>query len=369
MREKAFIPALTGIRAVCVYFIFFYHLNPFNELTQPQWHLLFGQFYTFLTFFFVLSGFVICHKYYEIGSLKKTALYNYFINRMSRVFPILFILITITFILYYRAGLGTAAASVKLYLLNVTLLKGFSSEYHLTGIGPSWSMSVEELFYALSPLLFLWVKKLRHFAVFILLFYALGILLTFVFSRLSFEGFFSDYLFTFYTTFFGRVFEFACGVYLALLVKGKMQSRLLEKIGAAGLYIGIGIVVLAVAAQYYIAGYYGVANAANCWPGLLANNLLMPIGISCVFYALIYHKSWLQTFLSSKPLVALGNATYSFYLLHTSFVLAVINKYISHNIVISFLVMVPVALIFHRLVEQPLAVFFRRRFTKKTPAA
>ncbi|HEX2682382.1 MAG TPA: hypothetical protein VHL77_00520, partial [Ferruginibacter sp.] len=85
MNDKKFIPALTGIRAVAVYFIFFKHLNFFSPQTQPDLYLFVNQFYTFLTFFFVLSGFLIYYKYHEISSLNRTKLYNYFINRISRV--------------------------------------------------------------------------------------------------------------------------------------------------------------------------------------------------------------------------------------------------------------------------------------------
>ncbi|MEP6675117.1 MAG: acyltransferase [Ferruginibacter sp.] len=278
MKDKSFIPALTGIRALCVYFIFFYHLNFFSPEKEPALHCIFDQFYTFLTFFFVLSGFVICHKYYGISSLKKKDLYNYFINRISRVFPILILLISITFLLGYRQGLyGSGANTVKLYLLNITLFKGFSSEYYLTGIGPSWSMSVEELFYTLSPLIFLYTKKVSSLIKFVLIFYGIGILLTFIFTQHPFEGFFSSYIFTGYTTFFGRIFEFACGIFLAMLVKEKYQSRLLKKIGARSLYIGLIIIVISIALLYSVAQHYQAFHAHDTWPGLAVNNLLMPV--------------------------------------------------------------------------------------------
>jgi peptidoglycan/LPS O-acetylase OafA/YrhL len=159
VQDKKFIPSLTGIRAISAYFIFFYHLNFFSSEKNPFCFLLLNQFYTFLTFFFVLSGFIICHKYYEINSLKKRDLYNYFVNRFSRVFPILFILISITFLLQYIYNADSLKDILKIYFYNITLLKGFSTDYKLTGIGPSWSMSVEELFYMLSPFLFFFINK------------------------------------------------------------------------------------------------------------------------------------------------------------------------------------------------------------------
>ena len=182
MKDSKFIPALTGIRAVAVYMIFFKHLNFFSPAQQPGAFLLVNQFYTFLTFFFVLSGFLIYHRYHEISSLKRKDIYNYLINRISRVFPVLIILISITFLLGYKDGLYSGKEAVKLYLLNISLAKGFSSTYLLSGIGPSWSMSVEELFYILSPLIFFYTTKLSSLIKFVLIFYATGLLITLVFS-------------------------------------------------------------------------------------------------------------------------------------------------------------------------------------------
>ena len=356
-----FIPALTGIRAICVYFIFFYHNHKLTPLENPKSFILFNQFYTFLTFFFVLSGFVICHKYYSISSLKRKDLYNYFINRFSRVFPVLFILISITFLLQYLYHADTAGHIIKTWFYNVTLLKGFSSEYFLTGIGPSWSMSVEELFYALSPFIFLYATKTSSLLKFVLLFYSLGILITFIFTRFNADGFFSSFSFTFYTTFFGRVFEFVCGIYLAMVVKGKFKKGLFEETGNASLYLGIAVIILSITGLYFTSKVYNVAHGIEAWPGLLLNNVCMPIGITFLFYSLIYYKSFLQQFLSSRLMVALGNSTYSFYLLHTCFIFTWMNKYLGKNIFINFFAMIVFAFIFYKTVEQPLANFLRKK--------
>jgi peptidoglycan/LPS O-acetylase OafA/YrhL len=365
MNDKKFIPALTGIRAVAVYFIFFKHLNFFSPETQPGLYLFVNQFYTFLTFFFVLSGFLIYYKYHEISSLNKTKLYNYFINRISRVFPILIILISITFLLGYYHGIYAGKEAIKLYFLNISLLKGFSSTSLLTGIGPSWSMSVEELFYLLSPLIFLFTKKVSSLIKFVLLFYLLGVLITYAFSLHPIGGFFSDNIFMLNYTFFGRVFEFACGIYLAMLVKGKIKPLISKPSGKIILYAGLLIVAASVTILFLIAGNYKIAHATDVLPGILINNLLMPLGIVFIFYSLIYQKSLLQQFLSSKLMVALGNSTYSFYLLHTTFILTYIHKFISSNVFVTLIVMIIISFIFHKTVEQPLAIFLRRKLSRK----
>lgn len=364
-KSQNFIPALTGIRGVSVYFIFFYHNNIFSVSDSPRSFNFVNQFYTFVTFLFVLSGFVICHKYYSISSLNKKDLYNYFVNRFSRIFPILFILTTATFLLQYLYHLDTPSHIIKTWFYNVTLLKGFSSEYYLTGIAPSWSLTPDWFFYTVCPFIFFYMAKPSSLIKVILLFYILGILITFMFSSFNIKGFFSSYAFTFFVTFFGRVFEFACGIYLAMVVNGKFKKRLLEKIGKFSLFYGLFIIFLALTGLYLITQIYNVPNGSDVWQGIVINNIVMPIGITILFYSLIFHKSHLQIFLSTGIMIALGDATYSFYLLHTSFILNWITKFLGRNIFISFFAMLIFSYCFYKVVEQPLSKFFRKKLHTK----
>ena len=364
IKKKEFIPSLTGIRAIAVYGVFIKHFNVFSPELHPGAYLFLNQFHAFLTFFFVLSGFVICHKYYEIRSLHRKQVYNYFVNRISRVFPILFVLITITFLLlHFRTNNHTDIA--KTYFYNVTLLKGFSSEYYLTGIGPTWSMSVEELFYALSPFLFFYITKPGRLINFVFIFYLLGVIITFIFSHLNADGFFSDYQFTFYVTFFGRVFEFACGIYLALIVRSKLNNKVFKKIGSHATLIGVILICIFLILQYLTADYYHVNSAIDTIPGLILNNICMPAAIIIFFYGLIYGDSSIKTLLGSGIMTALGNASYSFYLLHTSFVLNLITKFVSSNILVIFIIMIVISLCTYRFFEQPITIYLRKKFSMK----
>lgn len=357
-----FLPALTGIRALCVFLIFFKHFNPFSET-----HALYAfthQFFSFLSFFFVLSGFLITYRYFTTGTLKRSTIADYLVNRMSRVFPILILLISATFFLKWMLDEPGSQSLTKTYLYNITLLKGFSSEYYLTGIGPSWSMSVEELFYLIAPLIFLWVKKPGGLIAFVLYMYILGVLLTFCFRLFPLDGFFSNYHFTFLTTFFGRAFEFACGIYLAYVVQGRFSNRLLQRIPYPTL-TGCTLVLAVIIAQYGIAVHYGTVNGVDTWWGLCINHLVLPVGIMIVFYGLIYEQSLLKSLLSTPWMLRMGNATYSFYLLHTSFVAGWIALYIHPNVWIIFLCMIIVSLLFHAMVEQPAATIIRKWWNRR----
>lgn len=367
MPKKGFIPALTGLRAICAYGIFFYHLNVFSQVSQPELHRFMGQFYSFIPFFFVISGFVIFFNYYKEEGYTKNELYNYFVSRFARIFPLLILLNACIFFLSYRENIYTAAQSVKLFFLNISLSKGFSSVYLLTGVGPSWTNSVEEIFYLIAPLIFLLHRKKYFLVKMVLLFYSLGISISFIMSRVDFEGFFSDYAFTFYFTFFGRAFEFAAGIYLAQLYMGLKTNRLLSAIGRSTVYIGPLLIGLCFLAQYFIARYYGVAHANEVWPGIFVNNICFPVAIFLFLYSLLYHKSLLQRFFSIPMIVKLGNATYSFYLLHTTFVLSYIYKFISKNIFITLIIMILIAYLVYKTIEQPLAKLIRKKLSRPVP--
>ena len=363
--NKKFIPALTGLRAICAYGIFFYHVNPFSKELQSSLFTIFDQFYSFIPFFFVISGFVIFYTYYKPERYTGADLRRYFISRIARIFPILIILNTLVFLLGYKENLYSGFEAIKLYLLNITLLKGFFSNFFLTGIGPSWTNSVEEIFYILAPSLFLLCRRRQFFVKFIILFYATGFLLTCIFSNVPFYSFLNSFKFTAYFTFFGRVFEFASGIYLAMLFLGLHKNKYLEKMKTATLPLGILLLVFSYTLLYFISTCYKVAHANEVWPGIIVNNFLFPLSIFFILYSLLYCKNLFQRLLSSRLMVNLGNATYSFYLLHTTFVLSYIYKYLSKNIFIAFFTMVIIAYIFFRLVEQPIAKFIKRKLIQK----
>lgn len=355
--DKQYFPALTGIRAISVWFIFIIHFNPFEKYSFP-WYVS-EQFFSFLSFFFVLSGFLITYRYLSVGSLQYKDLKKYFVFRFARVFPVLFILTTLTFFLKYWSDHQSISTLIKPYIYNITLLKGFSQDYYLTGIGPSWSLSVEELFYINAPILYHFIKKPSGLIRFVLISYSIAVLCVMLFWLIPFDGFFENYHFTFATTFMGRAFEFACGIYLAYILHGRFQTNYFSKIKFPT-YVGSCIILIALIIQTFIAYHFNINNALNTWSGLTVNHILLPIGIVVLFYGLIKERTPLQFILSRPLFVHLGESTYSFYLLHTSFVAGWIAHYISQNFAIILISMVVIAYGFYQWVEKPLARLIRK---------
>lgn len=128
-------PALTGIRAFGAIAVFFDHFPPW-----ANWHVIINV----MAFFYVLSGFLIIRLYHEQAELSGKWVSKYFINRFARIYPVYFLLLTIAVCLQRDFSAATLATN---YTLTHALF------YHARLIlQPSWSLTVEECFYALAPL-------------------------------------------------------------------------------------------------------------------------------------------------------------------------------------------------------------------------
>jgi peptidoglycan/LPS O-acetylase OafA/YrhL len=85
-------PALTGIRAVAAFMVFFHHLP---LLLHPLMGGLQLSFFSAITWFFVLSGFLITYRYYGRIEFSASYAWNYFVNRFARIYPVYFLVLTV----------------------------------------------------------------------------------------------------------------------------------------------------------------------------------------------------------------------------------------------------------------------------------
>ena len=143
------IPALTGVRAVAAYLVFFHH-HP-TKLLQAGPLLLWWELHVGVTLFFVLSGFVITWRYDRRGRVRESFLKGYFLNRFARIYPLYFALVVPVMLSYH-------VRSPRAWLLNLTVFTSLGA-----GIPQAWSLRVEECFYLAAPLLFLCGSGARFF--------------------------------------------------------------------------------------------------------------------------------------------------------------------------------------------------------------
>ena len=125
MKANSYIPALTGVRAIAAYFVFFHHYNQL-DFSYPIQRTL-NEFHMGVTMFFVLSGFLICMRYYGNSEITGSWFRKYIKNRIARIYPMYFFLTLLTFLLYFVVGgepsvMGTVQSPILVLFLNIFYL-------------------------------------------------------------------------------------------------------------------------------------------------------------------------------------------------------------------------------------------------------
>ncbi|MBS1919554.1 MAG: acyltransferase [Bacteroidetes bacterium] len=356
------IPSLTGVRFVLGTMVFLLHYSGSFFFLGNFSVGVFSQFYLGVNMFFVLSGFVICYKYYEYAVTKRHFLLNYYLKRFSRIYPVFFMLTGITY-LVWAMGNDTNRPLFREWLLNISFIKGFSDKYFLSGIGPSWSLSVEEVFYFFSPFIFILIKKKNIFFSQIIFWWLIGGLLLAFFSYIPFEGFFENSYFVYFVTFFGRCFEFYCGIFLAILIMGKSDFIRLKIPSFSFPFFtiaGIFWIIAGILLLYYNEYAWGYSLTKK----VLLSNIFFPIGVSLFYLGLIKEKSVLQKLFSTKAFQLLGKSSYAFYLLHAGIIASGIEKYITQNVFLLFVLLQLVSMFIFLLFEKPVNKWIRNNGTK-----
>lgn len=316
MKSNSYIPALTGVRAIAAFLVFFHHFNQI-DFAFPLRRTL-NEFHMGVTMFFLLSGFLICMRYFDSCELSETWFRKYIKNRIARIYPMYLLLTVLTFGLYFIFG-GEASvmngfgSPLLLLVFNIFFIRGFFDDLKFTGVGQGWSLTVEESFYFLAPLFFMQMKKNKKAIVYLpLLLLSAGIILVLIFRNFSFYGFFGNFTFMFLYTFLGRCVEFFIGMGLALIVLKQNEADrkypVFSILGIIGIAASIGLM-----ASIPLKGIeYGLYHPF----GIITNNLLLPIAIAFFYFGLIKENSFIRKFLSSATMQLLGKSSYIFYLIH-----------------------------------------------------
>ncbi len=157
---RNYVPSLNGLRAISIFIVFFHHLNAagtFGAFHAPSFlsFLFDGNFG--VNVFFVISGFLITTLLIAEEQKNGTiSLKNFYIRRIFRIFPAYYFVLFVYFLLQ--------GASVLYFTRESWLSSIFYYKYLVRGdaeTGHFWSLSVEEHFYLVWPLIFFLFRRSR----------------------------------------------------------------------------------------------------------------------------------------------------------------------------------------------------------------
>ena len=312
--RASFRPEIQGLRAVAVGLVVFYHL----------WPLRFSGGFVGVDVFFVISGYLITsHIYREVERTGTISLLSFWARRIRRLLPAsLLVLATSTLAVLAWVPLTQWASTARqvgasaLYVQNWALASE-SVDYMAQGSRPTvaqhfWSLSLEEQFYVLWPLLVLGTVVLlrrrphtfggnrRHALIAVLGAVGLVSLVWSVWATSRDQA-------TAYFITPTRVWEFVIGALLAL-VPLSLSRHWAPVVGL----VGVAAIV-----------FSGFAfDGATLFPGWIA--AIPTVGAAAVMLAGPTSQWWSPgRWLSLRPATFVGDISYSVYLWHWPLIVVV----------------------------------------------
>ncbi len=335
-RKSYYRSDIDGLRGLAVVCVVLYHLFP-DFITNG---------FLGVDIFFVISGFVVTQSLIKnIDGGKALGLKMFYTHRMKRILPALYfntiISIVLCLLLIPPNELGSifkTAASSVVGLSNVALLYAgfdyFSPDLSLNPFVHTWSLGVEEQFYAIFPIVVVFATSIFYDKS--RLKYLLFVATVISFIYWLYLGLDSSVVVAFYNP-FARFWELLCGV-LLYLFKDKIRN-----IKVAFILEVIVIMMFTVTLFYQVT-----------W----VNPILLNI-IAVFFAAIIVVGAGDSVFcvlLKNRLLVYIGKISYSLYLWHfTVFVLFDWTIGLEHPfyIVVSLIIAVVVSIISYKYIETP----------------
>jgi peptidoglycan/LPS O-acetylase OafA/YrhL len=317
--DRPRVPALTSLRFFAALHVFVFHMYAMQIANTSGWARRISSIgYVGVSFFFILSGFILVYTYAD----RTISAREFWRARFARIYPayLFSLLFTAPFFFYVSIKMKPAPVPFMIWpqnhlitssLLVPSLLQSWVPGAALAWNAPAWSLSCEAFFYLLFPALIVWLarKRTRTWMQLAVLCWAVSLAITFLYVLQKPDGvaFVDD---TFDTLNWLNVLKFnplvrfpefllgaSCGF---LFLRGLVDRKWATPLILGGLAYFGGIVLLAPQIPYPI------LHDAALTPAFVA-----------IIYGMALRPNWTRI-LEISPLVLLGEASYSFYLLHSN---------------------------------------------------
>jgi peptidoglycan/LPS O-acetylase OafA/YrhL len=297
-RDPSRFDALTGIRAFAAAWVvsFHYILGPFGALGGSHVSKFVDVGYLGVDLFFILSGFVICHVHAgEMAQPSARKFVRFMSLRFARLYPVdLFSLLLLAALVWLGPQWGDADLNPANYtwshlFLQLALAQGWGFNSEVTWNYPSWSVSAEWFCYLLFPAVALALMRAGARGTWI----AILLLLATIAAI--------------YWTAFGASFNQAVGPWSLIraapeFALGCALCRLVHNVDMRN---WPWAAIVAAFAGLWIASFWTVLPI-----GLFAIPLFVVLILACSM-----QRNPVSAWFGARPIVAIGAASYSLYLM------------------------------------------------------
>jgi peptidoglycan/LPS O-acetylase OafA/YrhL len=314
--------------------------------------------YIAVSFFFVLSGFVLAYTYLDAPIVPR----KFLVSRIARIYPVYFLALVLWgAVRSFAPDDGQTTESLVLSgVLNVTMLQAWFAKAALSWNYPGWSLSVEAFFYFLFPMLALLVARIRRSQLpwLLQLFWALALApaiagafllprevgLASATAELPHEDWANVIKFCPAL----RVWEFVIGMALGKYYLDRLAAATAPLPAQGARLQAVALGGLAVAAVFFDRVPYLLLHDALLAPlfALLIVGLALGGGVASL--------------LSRRAFVLLGEASYSMYILHAVILKAILPREGLAIFAVYLVAVIVVSIASFKLVEDPARRAIRR---------
>ena len=294
-RNKAVLPALTGLRGVAAWWVVIYHfreLVPTSNCSTCRAFLDHG--YLAVDMFFVLSGFIISLNYSDSFRRFSWRSYGRFLGlRLGRIYPLhlfmmtVYLLNPVAIVLFSHEHSPGDRYGIAYYFMSLAMVQNWGFADELAWNVPAWSISAEWFVYLMFPAIA-------------------------IFGRLA-----------------STTWRAVLGILVCLIVLYYAIQIVGDGIPESGLVrclleFTVGSLICQISRQTTGVGTYVAGSAITLCFGLIALAVTSPVpvypiaalGWALLIYGLLKRNTLLSRSLSSPPIYVIGELSYSTYLVH-----------------------------------------------------
>lgn len=345
------INTLTSLRLIFALMVFGAHcyiISPFFDVH------FFKEGFVGVSFFFVLSGFIIAYNYQQKLTERTTTKRKFWVARFARVYPLHWLTLLLAALLGgYVVATGTANWC-RHFLASLTLTQAYvpRADYFFSFNSPSWSLCCEQLFYFCFPLLIPLARNYKR----LVFFFILCTLLVVAGMHFTPEADIKGY---WYVNPITRFPDFIVGTLLFQAYRFLKDRRITDMQGTVFEVLSIVIFL----AFYLYAAEVPKVYRYSCYYWL-------PVSLLLLVFAL--QKGNLSKLLSNRYLIIGGEISYSFYLIHLFVLLTYVEWQKQGGWEISWMVSVPIllavivllSLLSYYRFEKPMNKLIKRKLNK-----
>jgi peptidoglycan/LPS O-acetylase OafA/YrhL len=358
--KKERLPALSGLRILAALNIVFFHFS------NPKW---FGPFapivangYTSVSFFLMMSGFILAYNYEERARAGKLKAKNFWIARFSRLYPVYMLALVVSLGMLVDEWHARTHAQFALgMVLTPLMLQGWSPSLSTFWNTPAWTMCTEAFFYLIFPVVILLRRpqRLSGLLLWMLGLWAAGMVLPSLYMYFHPDGVLHANRYT--NGFWIRALKFTPPPHVPSFMFGIALADLDRRIGRdARIRLWMG---LAGCAAVYAVLYYG-----DYMPfPMMHDGLLMPL-FGLAILGLAGHN-FLAKIFGWYPFAVAGQASYCLYILHFNLWILIHRWHMWKDLGlarfdpwISYATLVLVAVLVMFFFEKPVQKYIRRKY-------